>query len=92
MGQWTVIFQTRPTRKLAEPRKLANTKTLADSPCDSPSSCNLESHFCEANYLLRDKRQASRIIYPFGKDRDKNLSVPYLNKLVNKQVNEAGGT
>jgi hypothetical protein len=39
----------------------------------------LESHFCEANYLLRDKRQASSIIYSFGKVRDKNLSISCLD-------------
>ena len=39
----------------------------------------LESHFFEANYLLRDKRQASSIIYSFGKVRDKNLSISCLD-------------
>ena len=39
----------------------------------------LETHFFEANYLLRDKRQASSIIYSFGEVRDKNLSISCLD-------------
>ena len=62
-------------------KEVVDKKTILGGGFDLETGI-LESHFCEANYLLRDKiikRQVSSIIYSFGKVRDKNLSISCLD-------------